>query len=296
MKTTKSISKIVIFLLVSVLLTACGTKKETATIRIGSKDFTENLLVSEIYALALEAEGFNVERVQNIAGSLVHNAIVNNEIDLYPEYTGTGLLSILQMSLITDPEVVYQTVKTEYEKRFQITWLNYASANDSAGLVIKADVAKKLGITTISDLQKHATELRFASQGEFDQREDGIPLLTKVYGSFKWLSSKVYDNGLKYEVLKNNEADVAPAYTTEGALIDTEKYLVLIDDKAIWPPYNIAPIIRDNVLNANPKIKDILNKISAKLDNQTIIKLNAEVDLDKKEYEVVAKELYTSLK
>ena len=296
MKTTKAISKIVIFVLVSVLLTACGTKKQTATIRIGSKDFTENLLVSEIYALALEAEGYKVERVQNIAGSLVHNAIVNNEIDLYPEYTGTGLLSILQMSLITDPEVVYQTVKTEYEKRFQITWLNYASANDSAGLVIKADVAKKLGITTISDLQKHATELRFASQGEFDQREDGLPLLTKVYGSFKWLSSKVYDNGLKYEVLKNNEADVAPAYTTEGALIDTEKYLVLIDDKAIWPPYNIAPIIRDNVLNANPKIKDILNKISAKLDNQTIIKLNAEVDLDKKEYEVVAKEFYTSLK
>lgn len=271
-------------------------QQSSTTIRVGSKDFTENLVIAEIYALALEDNGYTVDRVSNISSSLIHNSIVNDEIDLYPEYTGTGLLSVLGEDMETDPEKVYKTVKKEYEKQFNLTWLDYALANDSQGLVIRTEVANSLNIKTISDLQAHASELRFASQGEFDEREDGLPGLEKTYGTFNWQSSKVYDNSLKYSVLENDEADVTPAYTTEGQLVSTDKFTLLEDDKQFWPPYNLAPVVRDNILDDNPDIKTILNHISAKLDTETVTELNAKVDVDGQEYTDVAKEYYDSIK
>lgn len=271
-------------------------QQSSTTIRVGSKDFTENLVIAEIYALALEDNGYTVERVSNISSSLIHNSIVNDEIDLYPEYTGTGLLSVLGEDMETDPEKVYKTVKKEYEEQFNLTWLDYASANDSQGLVIRTEVANSLNIKTISDLQAHASELRFASQGEFDEREDGLPGLEKTYGTFNWQSSKVYDNSLKYSVLENDEADVTPAYTTEGQLVNTDEFTLLEDDKQFWPPYNLAPVVRDNILDNNPDIKTILNNISAKLDTETVTELNAKVDVDGQEYTDVAKEYYDSIK
>lgn len=280
-----------------VILGGCGSKEtKESVIRVGSKDFTEGLLVSEIYALALEDAGYEVERVFDIAGSLVHTSIINDEIDVYPEYTGTGLLTILKMDMITDPQLVYETVKKAYQEQFDCTWLNYSSANDGQGLVIRADVAKALDIKTISDLQQHASELRFASQGEFDQRDDGLPALQRVYGDFAWKDSKVYDGGLKYQVLQNDEADVAPAYTTEGQLINSDAFLMLEDDKKVWPPYNLAPVVRNDVLSETPEIEEVLNNISAKLDTKTLIQLNAKVDVEKEEYEEVAKTFYESLK
>lgn len=293
-------------ILCMVSMVACGGKgndngSESAdgkaqTIRVGSKDFTEGNIVSEIYALALEDAGYEVERVMNIAGSVIHTSLVNDEIDLYPEYTGTGLLSVLQMDAITDPEEVYRTVKEEYEKQFSLTWLDYAQANDGQGLFISTKAAQEFGIKTISDLQQHAGELRFASQGEFDQREDGLPGLVKVYGEFEWKSSTVYDGGLKYEVIENDEADVAPAYTTEGQLAQTDKFTLLEDDKQAWPPYNLAPVVRNNVLETNPDIEEVLNEVSAAIDTATLTALNAKVDVDKEEYEDVAAEFYDSIR
>jgi Periplasmic glycine betaine/choline-binding (lipo)protein of an ABC-type transport system (osmoprotectant binding protein) len=274
--------------------TKAEDKKDTV-IKIGSKDFTENLVLAEIYALALEDHGYKVDRIFNLASAVVHTTLISGDIDLYPEYTGTGLLSVLKLPLETDPQKVYDTVKAEYAKQFNLVWLDYAQANDGQGLVISTKAANEYGIKTISDLQKNASKLRFASQGEFDTREDGIPALTKTYGEFKWKSSKVYDNGLKYEVLKNNEADVAVAYTTEGQLVDS-KFTLLEDDKHVWPPYNIAPVISKKILDANPDIADILNAIDAKIDTKTITALNAKVDVDKQEYEEVAKEYYDSVK
>lgn len=286
----------------SLSVSACGNKSaetvstEKAAIRVGTKDFTENLIVGELYALALEDAGYTVERLPAIAGSVIHSSLINDEIDLYPEYTGTGLLVVLKEKLITDPDEVYKKVKEGYKTQFGVTWLDYSQANDGAGLVIRTEVSKKLGIATISDLQKHASEIRFASQGEVDQREDGIPALEKVYGKLDWKSSKVYDNGLKYQVLMNDEADVAPAYTTEGQLVNTDEFTLLIDDKMVWPPYNLAPVVRDNVLEADPEIAAIINKVSANLDTPTITALNARVDVDKEEYEKVAKEFFESIK
>lgn len=163
-------------------------------------------------------------------------------------------------------------------------------------MVIRTETANLLNIKTISDLQAHASELRFASQGEFDEREDGLPGLEKAYGTFNWKSSKIYDNSLKYSVLENDEADVTPAYTTEGQLVNTDEFTLLEDDKQFWPPYNLAPVVRDNILDDNPDIKTILNNISAKLDTETVTELNAKVDVDGQEYTDVAKEYYDSIK
>lgn len=274
--------------------TGGGTQAAKPTIRVGTKDFTESLIVGEIYALALEEAGYPVERVPNIAGSIIHTAIINDEIDLYPEYTGTGLLSILKEPLLTDPAEVYQKVKEGYEQ-FDLTWLDYSEANDGQGLVIRTETARRLGITTISDLQANAGEIRFASQGEFDLREDGIPALEATYGPFDWKSSTLYDNALKYQVLKNDEADVAPAYTTEGQLVNTEDFTLLEDDKRVWPPYNLAPVVQDDVLEANPDITDILNRVSAALTTENITQLNARVDVEQEEYAEVARDFFDNM-
>lgn len=281
------------------LLAACESDEEDSgdqlKIRIGSKDFTENLIVAELYSLALEEAGYDVERTFNIAGSVIHTSITSDEIDLYPEYTGTGLLTVLKMDLITDPNEVYDVVKEEYNERFDITWLEKSSANDSNGLVLRTELAEKYDIYTLSDLQRNADKIRVASQGEFEYREDGIPGLEEVYGPFNFKSIKVYDNGLKYEVLKNNEADLAPAYTTEGQLVNTDLYTLLEDNLGFWPPYHLTPIIRNDFLDAHPDVEQVLNEVSATLDTSTVTMLNAQVDVDKKEYEDVAREYYESI-
>ena len=150
-------------------LVGCSEKGSDA-VTVGSKAFTEGVILSELYALALEDAGLTVNRSFEISGSLIHTALESGDIDLYPEYTGTGLISVLQMDPLTDPETVYNTVKDEYKKRFDLVWLDKSEAADGQGLVIRTEAAKRLDIKTISDLQALAGELRFASQGQFDER------------------------------------------------------------------------------------------------------------------------------
>ena len=287
-------SGMVLVLAGSFAVTAIADEKKM--IRVGSKDFTENEIVAELYALALENAGYNVERIMDISSSVIHTSIVNDEIDLYPEYTGTGLISILKMDPLTDEQEVFDTVKNAYAGQYDLIWLDYAPANDGQGLFISKKASDEYGITTISELQEHAEKLRLASQGEFDEREDGLPGLEKVYGPFDWASSRVYDNGLKYQVVESDEADVSPAYTTEGRLSETDKFVLLEDDRHVWPPYNLAPVVRSEVLEANPEIEEILKTVNEALDTSTITALNAKVDVDKEEYEDVAEEYWESIR
>ena len=296
MKTKKFMA--LLFAAVSLLtfpLSGCGTSDQE-TIRVGSKDFTESLIVAEIYALALEDKGYQVDRKMNVAGSLVHTAITGDEFDLYPEYTGTALLSDLQMDMDSDPDSVYNTVKEEYDKQFELTWLDSTQVNDRNGIAIRKETADQYNIATMSDLQANADKLKLCSQGEFEQREDGLPGLAKVYGEFHFASINLYDSGLKYQILESGEADVCPAYSTDAQLVNTDKFAYLEDDKQFWPPYYMAPVIRNDALKENPEIAEILNKVSAKLDTETMISLNAKVDIDKQEYDEVAKEFYDSIR
>lgn len=301
----KIIWKIITAFILILVLVGCGNgsdsdrdgeigSKEDLTIRVGSKDFTEGLILSELYSLALEDAGYNVERMFNLGSPVIHGALTNDEIDMYPEYTGTGLLSVLQLPMESDPEAVYETVKAEYEKQFDLVWLDYSEVNNSQGLVITTEKSEELGIKTISDLQEKASEINFASQGEFDVREDGIPGLEEVYGEFDWNSSAIYDNSLKYQVLSNGEADVAPAYTTEGQLTQDE-FTLLEDDRQFWPPYNAAPVIQASLVEKQPEIAEVLNHLSAQLNSENMTELNARVDIEREEYEDVAREFYESL-
>ncbi len=295
-KLWKKMAAAVLIMALAGICTAAASDGEKGTIRIGSKDFTENEIVAELYALALEDAGYKIERIMDISSSVIHTSIVNNEIDLYPEYTGTGLISILKMDPLTDAQEVYETVKKAYAEQYDLVWLDYAEANDGQGLFISRKASDEYGITTISQLQENASKLRFASQGEFDEREDGLPGLEKVYGPFEWASSRVYDNGLKYQVVESDEADVSPAYTTEGRLSETDKFVLLEDDRHVWPPYNLAPVVRSDVLLENPEIEEILKKVNETLDTAAITALNAKVDVEKEEYEDVAEEYWESIR
>ena len=295
-KTWKKLAASGMVLVLAGSFTVTAIADEKKMIRVGSKDFTENEIVAELYALALEDAGYEVERIMDISSSVIHTSIVNDEIDLYPEYTGTGLISILKMEPLTDEQEVFDTVKNAYASQYDLVWLDYAPANDGQGLFISKKASDEYGITTISELQEHAEKLRFASQGEFDEREDGLPGLEKVYGPFDWASSRVYDNGLKYQVVESDEADVSPAYTTEGRLSETDKFVLLEDDRHVWPPYNLAPVVRSEVLEANPEIEEILKTVNEALDTSTITALNAKVDVDKEEYEDVAEEYWESIR
>ena len=272
-----------------------GTSGNKGTVTVGSKSFTESEIMAEVYALALENAGFTVKRSFDVANSAVHTAIVHGDIDLYPGYTGTALLSVLKLPAETDPQKVYDTVKKEYKKQFKLTWLDMTAANDGQGVAISKRVADKYGISNITELQAHATELRFASGPEFDEREDCLPALEAAYGPFAWKSRDVIDDSLKYEILDKDKADVTSVATTEGQLSETDKFVLLDDDKKVWPPYNLAPIVRNDTLKTYPEIADVLNEVGKKLDTKTLTKLNAKVDVDKEEYEDVAADYFDSL-
>ncbi len=269
---------------------ACG--KRADAICVGSKNFTESLVVGEIYALALEDAGFKVERELNIAGTLVHQSITSGEIDVYPEYTGTALMSYLQMDMISDPEELYNTVKAEYAERYDIMWLDQTEINDTNGFAMRKDVAEKYGITAISDMAEHASELTMASQGEFEEREDGLPGLRKHYNAdFNFKNIVSVNNALKYQTLISGQADVTPAYSTEGQL-STGQFTYLIDDKNFFPPYCLAPIIRSETLRKFEGADDVLNALCPYLTMDAIIQLNARVDIDHEEYDDVAEDFY----
>ncbi|PTQ56885.1 MAG: L-proline glycine betaine binding ABC transporter protein ProX [Candidatus Carbobacillus altaicus] len=288
----KAFSLACLILASALVVSACGSKNASSDkpeITVGSKNFTESLILGEMYSLALENAGYKVKRKLNLGGTLVaHEALKNGDIDMYPEYTGTGLINVLQLPPKSDAKEVYDEVSKGYKEKFKLIWLEPTNANDSQGLVTTRKVAEKYNLYKISDLPKLAPELRLAAVPEFEEREDGLKGLNDFYGKMDFKSIKLFDYGVKYRVILNGEADVTVGFTTDGDL--TNKDLVLLeDDKKFWPPYYVAPVIREEVLNKDPKIAEVLNAVSAKLDNETVQNLNAEVDIHKKEYEEVAK-------
>jgi len=277
-------------MLLALVLSACGGSASSAPIKVGSKDFTEEFIVGEMYALMLENEGFKVERKLNLGGTPVAQAaITKGDIDLYPEYTSTGLLTVLKKDPIADPAQTLSTVKSEYEKQFKLTWLTASPFNDTNGLATTQAVADKYGLKTYSDLAAKASELRFGGPAEFAEREDGIKGLAKTYGGFVPKELKQLGTGpLRYDALKNGDIDVVVVFTTD-ARIASDKLVVLQDDKTFYPIYNIAPVVRQDTLQSNPKIADALNKLAPLLTDDVITGLNAQVDIDKKEFAAVAK-------
>lgn len=262
-------------------------------IKVGSKDFTEQFILGEMYALVLEDKGLKVQRKLNLGGTPVAQAgLQSGQIDLYPEYTGTGLLTILKLPASSNQNQVFDTVSKAYQEKFKLVWLAPAPMNNSQALAMTQAGAKKYGIKTISELAKNASKLVMIGPPEFEGREDGLPGLKKAYGNFQLKAYKGADPGLRYQALKDGQADVGVAFGTDGEL-NALNLVVLEDDKKLFPPYQVAPVVRQEILDKNPIIRDSLNSLSAKLTNQVMQRLNYEVSGKKREPADVAKEFLT---
>lgn len=258
--------------------TACTAEDEPKpTLTVASKDFTEQFIVGEMYALLLENAGYPVVRALNLGPTpQVHEALLQGEISLYPEYTGTGLSTVLRAPLQTDPTAVYETVATQYRQNFNLAWLDPAPMNNTQALAMTNARAQELGLRTISDMAAQANTLTMAGPPEFPTREDGLLGLQRVYGAFTLHQYQPIDPALRYNALSNGDVDIVVAFGTDGQIRQFDLVL-LTDDKNLWPPYQIAPVVQADLLAAEPAIATTLNALAPLLTDETMQRLNNEV-------------------
>lgn len=286
---------------VMLVITACGTARQPSAatssppsvdtpIRIGSKDFTEQFILGEMYALILEDAGLPVERMLNMGSTdIVQLALLSNDVDLYPEYTGTGLLNVLRLPISDDPSQVYELVRAGYAEQFNLIWLDPAPMNNTQALAMTRKRAEELGIVTISDMVAKADQLVMIGPPEFQEREDGLPGLQAVYGDFTLREFKPVAPDKRYQALAEGAGDITVAFGTDGEIAVFDLVL-LEDDQQLFPPYQVAPVIRANVLAAHPQIAPALNRLAPLLDDATMQRLNNEVSGNQRSPAAVARE------
>ena len=268
-----------------------GGSAVAQTIVVGGKAFTEQQIMTAMTAAILKAKGFTPERKAGMGSAAVRAALENGQIDVYWEYTGTALTVFNKITdKFASAEDAYKKIK-EVDGAKGIVWLNMSPVNNTYAFAMNRDDAQKRGIVTMSDFAKAingGAKLTFASNAEFYARPDGLPGWQTAYGfEFDRDNVKRMDTGLTYTALKERQVDSAVVFATDGR-IPAFNFVVLKDDKHYAPPYNLTPVVRKEVLDKNPKIADALNSISAKLNDETMAKLNASVDVDKKTPEEVA--------
>lgn len=263
----------------ALVLPQCSSHGGTSAVRVGSKNFAEDITVAEIYAAALERAKIPVERHMNLGSTQIATAAMQRgDIDLYPEYTGTGLIDVLHLPPMRSAQRIVDVIKKEYEKRYDCTWLQPAPMNDSQGLATTQAIAQRYNLRTLSECATLAPQLRLATIAEFLTRADALPGLQKYYGGFQFKSNRTYEIGLQYQALVNGDAEVATAFTTDSQ-IGTDNLVILQDDRAFWPPYSIAPVVRRPALAAHPQIATILNRISPLLTDTVVRQLNYRVNV-----------------
>lgn len=289
LKSRKLVGFVSALLLAAVLLSACGGGAGEKSIVIGSKDFAEQYILAEMYAQILEDSGFTVERKLGLAGTPVAQAALESgEIDLYPEYTGTGLLTVLKEPVRSDPKEVYDIVAAGYLEKYNLVWLDPAPMNNTQALAVRrADY--EAGLQTISDMVAQAGDLVMVGPPEFPEREDGLPGIAANYGAFELKDYKAVDKGLRYQAIQDGQADVVVAFGTDGEIAAYD-LVVLQDDKGMFPPYQVTPVIRKEVLDKFPEIAEKLNAISALLTGEVMQGLNYEVTGNGREAADVAQE------
>ncbi len=268
-----------------------GAGAAAQTIVVSGKAFTEQQIMTAMTVELLKARGFTPERKAGMGTAAVRSALENGQVDVYWEYTGTGLGVFNKITDKFDSaEAAYKKIK-EVDAAKGIVWLNMSAVNNTYGFAMNRDDAQKRGIVTMSDLAKAingGAKLTFASNAEFYARPDGLPGWQKAYGfEFERDNVKRMDTGLTYSALKDRQVDTAVVFATDGR-IPAFNFVVLKDDKNYGAPYNMTPVVRKEVLDKYPKLADALNALSAKLNDENMAKLNASVDVDKKTVEEVA--------
>ncbi|MGH3090034.1 MAG: glycine betaine ABC transporter substrate-binding protein [Rubrobacteraceae bacterium] len=267
------------------------------TISIGSKNFTEQYILGNLYAEALENAGFNVERNLNLGSEqIADRALQNGEIDMYPEYTGTALVAIHDygeenLAELESPEATYEAAAELYAERDPAnTMLQPADFNNTYGIFVRAGIAEEQNLETLEDLAEASPDLTFVSYSEFQNRSDGYPNLQDNYPAFDFQDITIANQlGLRYQGIQQGDGDVGVGFTTDGQLASDE-LAVMNDPQNIWPFYNPAPVVLTETLEENPEIEEVLNEVTASLDVETMRELNGMVDLEQEDPEDVARE------
>ena len=260
------------------------------TITVSGKDFTEQNILCEMVSDYIEYNtDISVNRKCNLGGAqVVFSAIQRGDIDLYIDYLGTDYTDILKYSPISDVNKVYQTVKSEFNSKYNLSVLKQMNFNNTYALAVRQDTALKYNLKTISDIVPYARELKISPTLEFVNREDGLAGLNKVYG-LDFADVIAIDGSPRYTALMNDNSQVIDAFTTDG-LLRKFGLVVLEDDKNFFPPYYAVPVIRNEVLDEYPELENLLNKLGSYLTNDSVQELNYEVDELGKNPEVVANE------
>src|SRR3954452_8926856 len=249
----------------ALLIAANSSLALAQVLKVGSKNCTEQFVVAELYAGALEAAGFKVERKINLGTTLVaHEAVRTGAIDIYPEYTGTGLNAVMKAQGVaeTDPAKIHEMVKGFYEKEFKLTWLKPSGVNNGYAIIVRPETARYMGLKTLSDLAKVAPKLKLGAGPEFADRRDGIKGMKEVYGIEFGEFRQFAALRLRYDALSQKQIDVANGFATDWQ-IAAEKFAALDDDKKLFPPYYLAAVIRLDTVAGNPKAVETLERVGA---------------------------------
>lgn len=259
-------------------------------IKIGSKDFTEQLILANMFSdLIEEKTDITVERKINLGGTQVcFSALNSGSIDMYFDYSGTAYGDTLNYPPSTDMETVYNTVKKDFKEQYNIDVLKQMGFNNTYVVAVKEETANKYNLKSISDLKGVASKLTAGTTFEFLNREDGLLGLMKHYG-FKFKDTVGLDGASRYLALTNNETDVIDAFSTDG-LLKKFALVTLEDDENFFPPYYAIPLVRDEVVEEYPEIVPIIEELGSKLTDEIMMELNYKVDELQMEPDVVARD------
>jgi len=254
---------------------------KTGIIRVGSKNFTEQIILAEMLAQLIEQhQELTVDRLLNLGGTMIcHGALVRGEIDLYPEYTGTALTAILGQAPTSEPAEVLQIVTGAYTRNFDLVWLPPFGFNNTYTITVRREDADRRGWRNISDLANSATGLRAGFTAEFAERPDGYPGLRRIYG-FAFGDVRDIDPAFMYQAMAKREIDVTCAFATDGR-ISAFNLKPLEDDRGFFPPYQAAPVIRGEILRRYPNLRRTLEPLAGILTNSAMQQLNYQVDQNK---------------
>lgn len=261
------------------------------TIVVGGKNFTEQQLLTSVTAQYLRAKGYDVDTRAGMGSSVLRSAQENGQVDVYWEYTGTGLIVYNDVKEKLGRQEGYEKVR-ELDMEKGLIWLNPSDANNTYALAMRASEAEAMGIETLSDMAdaiNNGEELVLASNAEWYAREDGFRPFAKAY-DFKLPRDQInrMDSGLTYSALKEGEVDLALVFATDGR-IPAFDFVLLEDDRSFFPDYAITPVIRQETLEKNPELEEQLNELSGLLNNEVMSRLNAEVDVERQDIEKVAR-------
>jgi glycine betaine/choline ABC-type transport system substrate-binding protein len=277
------------FVLVLTVLSGCS---KSPRIVVGSKNFTESVLLGEIVSQHIERKlGIQVDRKLNLGGTLLaHEAIKSGSIEIYPEYTGTALTAVLKRPPARDPAAVFEEIRRAYREQWHIEWLRPLGFNNTFAMVVR----KEAGVSSLSEAAAGGKSWRLGAGYEFLTRPDGLPGLLQTYPLKIEGSPITMDLGLLYSALQNGKVDMVAANSTDG-LLSVLPVTPLADDKRYFPPYECAVLVREDTLAKHTSLRQALEQLSGKFTEESMRRLNYAVDGEHRSLRDVAAEALKSV-